>query len=49
MADEENPFDAVRAILLENLEKVLGATQSYIGTFGESEQGLRTSHEQRRE
>jgi hypothetical protein len=27
---EKNPFEAVRAMMLENLEKVGGATQSYI-------------------
>ena len=30
MATEENPFEAVRAMMLENLEKVGSATQSYI-------------------
>ena len=30
MADEKNPFEAVQAMMLENLERVQGATQSYI-------------------
>ena len=30
MATEENPFEAVRAMMLENLEKVGTATQSYL-------------------
>jgi len=30
MATEENPFEAVRAMMIENLEKVGTATQSYL-------------------
>ena len=30
MATEENPFEAVRVMMLENLEKVGTATQSYL-------------------
>jgi hypothetical protein len=30
MATEKNPFEALQAVMLENLEKVGGATQSYI-------------------
>ena len=30
MEAEKNPYEAVRAMMLENLEKVGGATQSYI-------------------
>ena len=30
MADEKNPFGAIQAVMLENLEKMKGATQSYI-------------------
>ena len=30
MATEENPFEAVRTMMLENLEKVGTATQSYL-------------------
>ena len=33
MGDEANPFEAVRAMMLENLEKVQSATQSYIDTI----------------
>ena len=32
MADAANPFEAVQAMMLENLEKVQSATQSYIDT-----------------
>ena len=34
MTDEKNPFEAIQALMLENLEKVQGATQSYIDMFG---------------
>ena len=30
METEKNPFEAVRAMMLEDLEKLGGATQSYI-------------------
>ena len=40
MADEKNPFDTIQALMLENLEKVQGATQSYIDMFGKAMQGL---------
>ena len=30
MATEENPFEAVRTMMLENLQKVGTATQSYL-------------------
>ena len=30
MATEENPFEAIRAMMLENLERVGLATQTYI-------------------
>ena len=33
MADQANPFEAVQAMMLENLEKVQSATQSYIDTI----------------
>ena len=32
MADQANPFEAVQAMMLEDLEKVQSATQSYIDT-----------------
>ena len=38
MATEENPFEAVRAMMLENLEKVGTATQSYLDMVSGSEQ-----------
>jgi len=40
MADEKNPFEAIQALMLENLEKVQGATQSYIDMFAKAMQGL---------
>jgi hypothetical protein len=40
MADQRNPFEAIQALMLENLEKVQGATQSYIDMFGQAMQGL---------
>ena len=33
MGDEANPFEAVQAMMLENLAKVQGATQNYIDTI----------------
>ena len=33
MADEKNPFGAIQAVMLENLAKMKGATQSYIDMF----------------
>ncbi len=32
MADQANPFEAIQAMMLQNLEKVQSATQSYIDT-----------------
>jgi hypothetical protein len=32
MADQANPFEAFQAMMLQNLEKVQSATQSYIDT-----------------
>ena len=40
MADEKNPFEAIQALMLENLEKVQGVTQSYIDMFEKAMQGL---------
>jgi len=40
MADEKNPFEALQALMLENLEKVQGATQSYIDMFEKAMKGL---------
>jgi hypothetical protein len=33
MADAANPFEAIQAMMLENLERVQNATQSYMDTF----------------
>ena len=40
MADQANPFEAVQAMMLENLEKVQTATQSYIDTVGKAMLGF---------
>ena len=40
MADEKNPFEAVQAMMLENLEKVQGATQSYIDMVEKAMRGF---------
>jgi hypothetical protein len=40
MADQANPFEAVQAMMLENLEKVQSATQSYIDTFEKAMRGF---------
>ena len=40
MADQANPFEAVQAMMLENLEKVQTATQSYIDTVGKAMHGF---------
>jgi hypothetical protein len=40
MAEAANPFEAVRAMMLENLERVQSATQSYIDTVEKAMQGL---------
>jgi len=40
MADQKNPFEAIQSMMLENLEKVQGATQSYIDMFEKAVQGL---------
>jgi hypothetical protein len=39
-ADEKNPFEAIQALMLDNLEKMQGATQSYIDMFGKAMQAL---------
>ena len=33
MAEAANPFEAVQAMMLDNLDKMQNATQSYIDTF----------------
>ena len=47
MADEKNPFEAIQALMLENLEKVQGATQSYIDMVEKAMQGLPGANEDR--
>jgi hypothetical protein len=45
MGDEENPFEAVRAMMLENLAKVQGATQNYIDTIEKAMRGFPGANE----
>ena len=40
MADQKNPFEAVQALMLDNLEKMQGATQSCIDMFEKTMQGV---------
>ena len=40
MADAANPFEAVQAMMLENLERVQKATQSYMDTFENAMRGV---------
>ena len=40
MEAEKNPFEAVQAMMLENLEKVGGATQSYIDMVEKTMRGF---------
>ena len=40
MADEANPFEAVQALMLRNLELVQSATQSYLDTVEKAMLGL---------
>jgi len=47
MADEKNPFEAIQALMLENLERVQGATQSYIDMVEKAMQGLPGANEER--
>jgi hypothetical protein len=47
MADDKNPFEAIQALMLENLEKVQGATQSYIDMFEKAMKGLPGANEER--
>jgi hypothetical protein len=45
MGDTANPFDAVRAMMLENLDKVQSATQSYIDTVEKAMRGFPGANE----
>lgn len=40
MGDAANPFEAVRAMMLDNLERVQSATQSYIDTVEKAMRGF---------
>ena len=40
MGDAANPFEAVRAMMLENLDKVQSATQSYIDMVEKAMRGF---------
>ena len=46
METEKDPFEAVRAMMLENLEKVGGATQSYIDMVEKTMRGLPGANEE---
>ena len=46
MEAEKNPFEAVQAMMLENLEKVGGATQSYIDMVEKTMRGLPDANEE---
>ena len=43
---EKNPFEAVRAMMLENLEKVGSATQSYIDMVERTMRGFPGANEE---
>ena len=47
MGDEKNPFEAVQAMMLENLEKVQGATQNYIDMVAKAMGGFPGANEDR--
>ena len=47
MADEKSPFEAVQAMMLENLERVQGATQSYIDMVEKAMRGFPGADEDR--
>ena len=46
MEVEKNPFEAVRAMMLENLEKMGGATQSYIDMVEKTMRGFPGANEE---
>ena len=47
MGDVKNPFEAVQAMMLENLEKVQGATQNYIDMVAKAMGGFPGADEER--
>ena len=46
MEAEKNPFEAVQAMMLENLEKVGGATQTYIDMVEKTMRGFPGANEE---
>src|ERR1700757_2680200 len=40
MADEKNPFEAIQALMLQNLERMQNSTQSYIDTIEKAMRGF---------
>jgi hypothetical protein len=47
VADEKNPFEAIQALMLENLEKMQGVSQSYLDMFEKAMQGLPGANQER--
>ena len=47
MADEKNPFEAIQALMLENLEKKQGVSQSYLDMFEKAMQGFPGANQER--
>ena len=45
MGDQANPFEAIQAMMLQNLEKVQSATQSYIDTVEKAMRGFPGANE----
>jgi hypothetical protein len=45
MADAANPFEAVQSMMLENLDRVQNATQSYIDAVDKAMRGLPGANE----
>jgi hypothetical protein len=45
MADEKNPLDAVRAMMLDTLEKSRSATQNYLDLFETTMRGIPNTKE----
>jgi hypothetical protein len=46
MADEANPFEAVRTMMLDNLTKVQSATQTYLDTVEKAMRGFPGANEE---
>ena len=46
MEVEKNPFDAVRAMMIENLEKARSATQSYVELVEKTMRGFPNTNEE---